>query len=93
MAWTTSTILALVFGIFGGVGISVVAVLSGQLKSVSGKGAAADYIVNNSMKVDESRDIFLYANVTKRAKPKDNSSSSTHKSSSGRSHGGGGGHF
>ena len=45
------------------------------------------------MKVDESRDIFLYANVTKRAKPKDNSSSSTHKSSSGRSHGGGGGHF
>lgn len=89
--WGRNILIALAVGLVAG--ISVVAVLRGQLKSVSGKGVAADYIVNKSMKVDESRDIFLYANVTKRAKPKDNSASSTHKSSSGRSHGGGGGHF
>ena len=36
MAWTTSTILALVFGIFGGVGVSTVAIVI-KAKSTTSK--------------------------------------------------------
>lgn len=90
--WGRNIVIALAAGL--AVGVMVIAVLKGQLKSVTGKGAATDYVVNNSMKVDESRDIFLYANISKRPRPKESTSgSSTHSSSSGRSHGGGGGHF
>lgn len=69
------------------------AIMKGKLKSVRYQAAAKDYLVSGSMKVTESRDIFLYRNVTRRAKPKESSGSSTHTSSSGRSHGGGGGSF
>lgn len=80
------------------IAVIVVIVFMGQLKSVRAKKNAADYIVDGSMKIDDSRDIYLYANVTKRARPKQNSSSSgggssTHRSSSGASHGGRGGKF
>ncbi|MCI8306617.1 MAG: TPM domain-containing protein [Lachnospiraceae bacterium] len=81
------------------IAIIVVSVFMGQLKSVRARKTAAEYIVTGSMKVEDSRDIYLYSNVTKRARPKQTSSSSsgggsrTHRSSSGRSHGGGGGKF
>lgn len=68
-------------------------VMKGQLKSVRRQPAAKDYLVPGSMNVTTSRDIYLYRNVSRRARPKESSGSSTHSSSSGRSHGGGGGSF
>lgn len=65
------------------------AVMKGQLKSVRAKAAASDYLKPGSLQVTEARDLFLYRNVDRRAKPKESSGgSSTHRSSSGRSHGG-----
>lgn len=70
----------------------VTGILKGQLKSVRRQNAAGNYILQGSMELTHSRDMFLYRNVTRRAKPKNNGSS-THRSSSGRSHGGRGGRF
>ena len=63
-------------------------VLKGQLKTVAPKVEAADYLRQGSMNLRVERDIFLFRNVSRTAKPKNNSSG-THTSSSGRSHGGG----
>ena len=63
-------------------------VLKGQLKSVAPKAAATDYLRKGSMNLRVERDMFLFRNVSRVAKPKNNSSG-THRSSSGRSHGGG----
>ena len=74
----------------------VTGVMKGKLKTVRRKNAAADYVKENSMRVTESRDLFLYHTVTRTEKPKSNSSSggsSTHTSASGQTHGGGGGKF
>lgn len=73
-------------------------VMRGQLKTVRAKGGAADYTVPGSLNVTNRRDMFLFRNVTKTARPRDNGGSSgggssMHTSSSGRSHGGGGGRF
>lgn len=83
----------IVFSLVVGFGIALIAVMvmKGKLKSVHRQPAAKDYLVPGSMNVTMSRDIFLYRNVTRRAKPKENSGS--HTSSSGRSHSGGGGSF
>lgn len=66
-----------------------------KLKSVAPNNHALDYVVDNSMDITESREIYLYRTV--RVVPKGESSggggSSTHTSSSGRTHGGGGGKF
>ncbi len=67
-----------------------------QLKSVHSKSQAADYEKKGSMKIHNSRELFLYRNVSKVKRETQSSSgggSSTHRSSSGRSHGGGGGKF
>lgn len=53
-------------------------------------------IKDNSLNINERRDLFLYNTVTRTAKPKNDDSgggSSTHTSSSGTTHGGGGGKF
>lgn len=89
--WFFGIVFSLVVGF--GIGLISVLVMKGKLKSVRRQPAAKDYMVAGSMNVTQSRDIFLYRNVTKRAKPKESSGSSTHSSSSGRSHGGGGGSF
>lgn len=70
-------------------------IMKSNLKSVKFQSGASSYIRNGSMNVTESRDIFLYRNISRVARPKDNNTggSSTHFSSSGRSHGGGGGKF
>lgn len=85
----------IIFSLVAGFVIALIAtlVMKSKLKSVRRQPAAKDYLVPGSMKVTQSRDIFLYRNVTKRAKPKQSSGSSTHTSSSGSSHGGGGGSF
>lgn len=79
--------------------------LKSQLKTVRSKKTASDYVVPGSFRITQSRDIFLYSNVKKIPKPKNNTSSgrsggtsfggrsSTHTSSSGRTHGGSRGRF
>ncbi len=89
--WFFGILFSLVAGFL--IGLISVLVMKGKLKSVRRQAAAQDYLVPGSMNVTLSRDIFLYRNVTRRAKPKESSGSSTHSSSSGRSHGGGGGSF
>ena len=68
-----------------------------KLKSVHMQAAAGNYVKDGSVDISEMRDLYLYSNITKRARPKnDNNSgggSSTHISSSGETHGGGGGKF
>ena len=74
----------------------IVGKMKSELKTVRSQAAANNYIKNGSLNITDSRDVFLYNNVTRTAKPKDNSSgggSSTHTSSSGTTHGGGGGKF
>ena len=67
------------------------------LEDVRKQAAATTYVRDGSMRLTDSRDLFLYTNVTRTAIPKNNSSggggSSTHTSSGGVSHGGGGGKF
>ncbi len=91
------SITYLFMGLVAGVVIAfiVVLIMKGQLKSVRYQAAAHNYMRNNSMRISEQRDIFLYSTVSRRAKPKDNGSggSSTHTSSSGSSHGGHSGSF
>lgn len=75
----------------------VTGIMKRQLKSVRYQVAASNYILSNSLKVGNSRDLFLYNTISKRARPKQqppsSSGSSTHRSSSGRSHGGSSGKF
>lgn len=73
-------------------GFIVTGVMKANMKSVRPQRAAWNYMVPGSLDLTGSRDIYLYRNVTRRAKPKNNSSSA-HTGSSGRSHGGGGGRF
>ena len=62
-----------------------------KMKTAVQNDYAANYMKPGSMKMNVSRDLFLYSRVTKTEKPK--SSSGTHISSSGRTHGGSGGKF
>ena len=69
--------------------------MKGQLKSVRQQNAGA-YLKKGSLNIKNSRELFLYRNVSRTARQTDSSSgggSRTHTSSSGRSHGGGGGKF
>lgn len=74
----------------------VVGSMKKKMKSVRSQAAANSYVRDNSLNITDSRDIYLYATVTRTAKPDNSSSSggsSTHTSSSGATHGGGGGSF
>lgn len=86
-----------------GIGLVLALIITGlmrmQLKSVRRQAMADGYMRPGSRELRVSRDIFLYRNVIRRERPRDNGSggggggSSMHTSSSGRSHGGGGGKF
>ena len=89
--WVFTGIICLVIGLV--VALIATGVMKGQLKSVRAKAAASDYMKSGSLQVTESRDLFLYRNVTRTARPKDTGSGGSRTSSSGRSHGGGGGKF
>ncbi|MGI6269828.1 MAG: TPM domain-containing protein [Candidatus Howiella sp.] len=73
--------------------------LKSKMKSVAFQSAAGSYIAENSLNVTDSKDVFMYSNVTrsKRETESDGSGGSggsrTHTSSSGTTHGGGGGKF
>ena len=73
------------------IGLIVVTVMAAGMKTVRAKYSAADYVDRNSLHFTRKEDRYLYQTMTRRAKPKNNSSS--HRGSSGRSHGGGGGRF
>ncbi len=76
------------------IALAVVGGMKGQLKTVRRQAAAASYLRPGSLQVTDSREMFLYTNVTQTARPKnDDSGSSTHTSSSGDTFGGGGGKF
>lgn len=81
-----------------GMGLAIAAITVGvmisKLKTVRSQAAAGSYVKDGSLNITESRDLFLYRNVHRTARPKNNDSgSSTHTSSSGTLHGGGGGKF
>ena len=83
------------------VGLIVALIVTGSMKSemrsVSPREVANDYVISGSLNVTDSREMYLYRRVTKVARPKDEDSgrggSSTHTGSSGRSHGGSSGSF
>lgn len=50
----------------------VTGIMKAQLKSVRRQNSAGSYIVEGSFRLTHSRDLFLYRNVTRRARPKDN---------------------
>lgn len=66
-----------------------------QLKNVRPQKSASCYVKDGSLNITEQCDLFLYHTVTRKAKPKQETSSgsSVHHSSSGASHGGRGGKF
>ena len=82
-----SLLLSLVVGLV--VGLITAFVLKAQLKSVRKQDRANVYVKSGSMHVDVMNDIFLYRNVTRTEKPKNNSSGSSGSSGSSRSKGGG----
>lgn len=95
--WFYGVLFSLTVGV--GIGLLITFSMKSKLKSVRSQPAARDYLVKDSMHLTQSKDIYLYRNVSRVALPKESSSSgsrshsSSHTSSSGRSHGGGGGHF
>ena len=62
-----------------------------KMKTAVENDYAANYMKQGSLKINTSKDLFLYSRITKTEKPKSNSG--THTSSSGRTHGGRGGSF
>lgn len=71
--------------------------MKSKLKTVRPKVSASNYVRDGSFQLKTDRDVFLYCNVSRTARPKNESSSSSgsgsHTSSSGSTHGGGGGKF
>lgn len=85
-------ITALVVGIMGTV--VVVLILKRQLISVRPARDAGRYVVEGSLQLRDSHDMFLYSHVTQTRRPQQDDNSGPgggiHTSSSGSSHGGGG---
>ena len=87
-----SILVSLVIGF--AVAFITTGIMRAKLKTVRFKAGAADYLKKGSFELTRSNDIYLYKNVTRKVRPKnDSGGSSTHRSSSGRSHGGRGGKF
>lgn len=64
-----------------------------QLITVRKQTAAKNYTKEGSLKIDESKDLFLYKTVTRSERSDNSGSSSTHTTKSGTTVGGGGGKF
>lgn len=87
----SNVIIASIIGFL--IALISVSVMKSKLKSVRSRYTASGYEKKGSMKVTNSRDIYLYRTVTRTRRAQNNSSGGSHRSSSGRSHGGGGGRF
>lgn len=86
----SNLLISLVIGFV--IAFIVTSVMKGQLNTVWAKAAASDYLKADSLHITDSRDMFLYRQVIRTKKVKNNGSGS-HTSSSGRSHSGRGGRF
>lgn len=84
------------------IALIVVLVMKSNLKSVRRKLTARDYVRQNSLRITNSSEFYLYRTVSRIARPQNNPSSGNrgggsfggvHRSSSGTSHGGRGGKF
>lgn len=64
-----------------------------QLITVKKQTAAKNYTKEGSLKINESKDLFLYKTVTRSERSDNSGSSSTHTTGSGTTVGGGGGKF
>lgn len=72
----------------------IVGSMKRRLTTVRAQTAAGSYVREGSMNLTGSSDVFLYNQLDRREKPKNNGSgSSTHTSASGTRHGGGSGKF
>ena len=91
--YITSLLVSLGIGLV--VAFIITGRMKGKLKTVRQQAEAADYVRTGSMKVTQSRDLFLYKHIDRHTKSQESSSggSRTHTSSSGRTHGGGGEKF
>lgn len=91
--YITSLLVSLGIGLV--VAFIITGRMKGKLKTVRRQAEAVDYVKTGSMKVTQSRDLFLYKHIDRHTKSQESSSggSRTHTSSSGRTHGGGGGKF
>ncbi len=83
--WLTRILISLVIGFV--IALIICFIIKKQLKSVEMKAGAADYMRPNSLNIANSRDNFLYSNVTKTARPKNDSSGGGSRSSGGHSTG------
>lgn len=79
-------IIALVIGFI--VAFIATSIMKGKLKSVRFQNQAADYVKAGSMNVTLSSDFFLYRNITRTARPQNNSSGSGRSSGGGRTYSG-----
>ena len=73
-----------------------VLIMRGTMNTAKLQKNAANYLKDGSFRLRRRTDMFLYSRVSRRAKPKNNTSgggSSVHRSSGGISHGGRGGRF
>ena len=85
-------LIAVIIGFFGG--WIPAAAEKKKLKSVRSDDRAENYVRENSFELTEQKDIYLYSNITRTAKPQNDSNrGSSHTSSSGESHSGHGGKF
>ena len=80
--------IALIVGLASG--LLVAFILKGQLKSVHRQSRAHNYLKDGSLNIRYSNDIFLYNQVTRRAREKSSSSGSSSRSSGGSRNVGGG---
>lgn len=76
-------IVSLIIGLV--IAFIVTAVMKGQLKSVRSKAEAGDYLKRDSLELTDARDIYLYRQVTRIKKVKNESSGSSGRSSGTRS--------
>ena len=68
--------------------------MKGKLKTVHAQAAASQYVKPGSLDITESRELFLYRQLSRQKRAEQKSGgSSTHTSSSGRTHGGSKGKF
>ena len=65
-------LIPIILGIF--IAFAIVSIMKGQLKSVYMQAKADDYERPGSMNITNQNDTFLYSNVTKSARPKENNS-------------------
>ena len=73
---------------------AVVLIMCCTMNTQKSRHSAQGYTVDNSYQLRQHQDLFLYSSLSKRPRPKSNSSgNSVHRSSSGRSHGGRSGRF